>query len=617
MVLQVFSSFTGEEAPITLLLATGFIAVMAIAMAFHFRRLHFRSKEAENCLRKLSSQVPGVLIQFLRRHDGSFRVPFASEGVRTLYGIGENEPLPSAREFTAMVHLNDRPAFLANVNAGVKDNEAWNQEYRITTRDGEMKWLLINAKPEPVQDGVMWHGYISDITTRKRTEREIEKLAYYDSLTGLPNRRMFIKHMQKAVEKCRQQSQHGALLFIDLDNFKTLNDTRGHDIGDAFLVQVAERLKECVGRHNKVARIGGDEFVIILQDTGLGMAAVTQAAIQIGNRVLSALRQEFTLGRFSHRSSASIGVVIFDGKEISAEEIFKHADIAMYQVKASGRNGLALYDHEVMKTQTERYQLLDDLKSALSQNALDLHFQPQMDCNGRVIGAEALSRWFHPRLGLLLPKKFVPLVEQFGLSREFTDRVLARGLIELASWQKIPELSGMRLSVNVNARIFACADFVSDLATLIEKNNVDPGLLTLEMTENVMARDPRILARRMLELRKLGVRLSLDDFGAGYSSLAYIKRMPFDELKIDGGFITDIEHSESGRQLVKSILGSARTLKLEAVAGHVSTTRQESLLRAYGCDFFQGELYSSALPAADFIIFAKKHRQRHSDRCSA
>lgn len=565
--------------------------------------------EAEKRLRKLSSQVPGGLIQFLRRSDGEYTMPFASEGFRTLYGIEENEPLPSASEFNTMVHPRDRPAFLANIRAGVKHKAAWNQEYRIFARDGTMKWLQINAKPETVKDGIIWHGYISDITSRKQAENEIEKLAFYDPLTGLPNRRMFIEHMKQAVASCHKQQRHGALFFIDLDNFKTLNDTRGHDVGDAYLVQVAKRLKACVGHRDTVARIGGDEFIIIMHDAGPDMATATQAAILVGNRMLSVLRENFSLGGFSHRSSASIGVVTFDGSNVSADEVFKQADIAMYQVKSAGRNGLALYDHDVLQAQTERYRLLDDLKSALSQQALDLHYQPQMDCNGRVAGAEALCRWYHPQLGLLMPKQFVPLAEQFGLTREFTDLILARGITELARWQKSPALAGTRLSVNVNAQIFACADFVPDLAALIEKHGIDPRLLTLEMTENVMARDPRMLARRMLALRKLGVRLSLDDFGAGYSSLAYIKRMPFDEVKIDGEFISDIEHSESGRQLVKSILGAARTLKLEVVAGHVTTEKQESLLRAFGCDYFQGDFYSPALPADEFISFAESRRQ--------
>ncbi|MCO5145904.1 MAG: EAL domain-containing protein [Aquamicrobium sp.] len=569
--------------------------------------------EAEERLRKLSSQVPGGLIQFVRRADGSYTVPFMSSGFRELYGLGENETLVSTQEITAMVPPEDRPAFLENVRAGTSAR-SWDQEYRVTLRDGTTKWLQISAKPEAVEDGVIWHGYISDITTRKASEAEIEKLAFFDPLTGLPNRRMFMDRMACAVSRCREHDTSGALLFIDLDNFKTLNDTRGHDVGDCFLTQVAERLKGCVGPRDTVARIGGDEFVIILGEAGPDRAGATQAAILAGNKVLSAMREDFPLGEFSHRSSASLGIVVFDGENASADEILKQADIAMYRVKSAGRNGMALYDHQSMNAEAERYRLLDDFRQALAGDGLELHFQPQMDENRRVAGAEALCRWNHPRLGLLMPERFVPLTEQFGLIREFGNRVLARGVAELARWRASPATRHLRLAVNINVQSLACDDFVANLAALIESHGVDARLLTLEMTESVMAKDRRLIARRMLALKKLGVRLSLDDFGSGYSSLAYLKRLPFDELKIDGGFVADIGKSESDRQLVKSILGTARTLRLTAVAEHVEEVAQETFLRAFGCDYFQGYLYSPALPSAAFIDFVERNRHGWSEK---
>lgn len=572
--------------------------------------------EAEERLRKLSSQVPGGLVQFVRYADGSYTAPFLSSGFRALYGLGEDEAV-TAQEVTAMVHPDDRAAFVDNARAGMSAG-GWEQEYRVTPRGGAMKWLQISATPEAVEDGVMWHGYISDVTARKTSEAEIEKLAFFDPLTGLPNRRMFMDRMARAVRRCREHGASGALIFIDLDNFKTLNDTRGHDIGDAYLAQVADRLKTCVGAGDTVARIGGDEFVIVLGEAGPDKAGATQTAIFTGNRLLSALREDFSLGDFSHRSSASLGVVVFDGESAAPDEIMKHADIAMYRVKNAGRNGMALYDHQSMSTEAERYRLLDDFRQALATDALELHFQPQMDENRRVAGAEALCRWNHPRLGLLLPERFVPLSEQFGLIREFGSAVLARGVAELARWQGDAATRGLRLAVNINVLSLACDDFVSGLAALIERHGVDARLLTLEMTESVMAKDRRIIARRMLALKKLGVRLSLDDFGSGYSSLAYLKRLPFDELKIDGGFVADIEKSESDRQLVKSILGTARTLKLTAVAEHVEQTGQETFLRAFGCNYFQGYLYSPALPPDAFIDFVRRnHDGGRENRASA
>jgi diguanylate cyclase (GGDEF)-like protein/PAS domain S-box-containing protein len=569
--------------------------------------------EAEERLRKLSSQVPGGLIQFVRHPDGSYTAPFMSSGFRALYGLGPDEEILTPQEITAMVHPDDRPAFLANARTDATA-ASWDQEYRVALRDGTMKWLQINAKPEAVENGVMWHGYISDITARKTSEGEIEKLAFFDPLTGLPNRRMFMDRMACAVARCREQATSGALIFIDLDNFKALNDTRGHDVGDTFLIEVAKRLRGCIGAGDTVARIGGDEFVIIIGDAGQDQANATRAAIITGNRVLSAMRENFSLGEFSHRSSASIGIVVFDGDIASADEIMKHADIAMYRVKNGGRNGMALYDHQSMNMEAERYRLLDDFRQALASDALELYFQPQMDENRRVAGAEALCRWNHPQLGLLLPERFVPLTEQFGLVREFGSVVLAKGVAELARWRADPLTRNLRLSVNVNVQSLACDDFVANLASLIESHDVDARLLTLEMTESVMTRDRRTIARHMLALKKLGVRLSLDDFGAGYSSLAHLKRLPFDELKIDGGFVADIEKSESDRQLVKSILGTARTFRLTAVAEHVEHVAQETFLRAFGCDYLQGYLYSPALPSAAFIAFVEENRDGWTEK---
>ena len=564
--------------------------------------------QAEERLSKLSSQIPGGLIQFVRHTDGSYTVPYMSSGFRALYGLSEDEDFLSPQEITAMVHPDDRQAFLDNARSGHRPDASWDQEYRVTLRDGTTRWLQISAKPEVIDSGVMWHGYISDITARKTTETEIEKLAFFDPLTGLPNRRMFMDRMARAVARCRERETSGAVLFIDLDNFKALNDTRGHDVGDTFLIQVAERLKGCVGPADTVARIGGDEFVIVLEDAGRDGATATRTAIFAGNKVLSALREDFRIGRCSHRSSASLGIVVFDKDNASTDEILKRADIAMYRVKTAGRNGMALYDHHSMGAESERYQLLDDLQRALADDTLELHFQPQMDESRRVVGAEALCRWPHPKLGMLLPDRFVPLTEQFGLIREFGIVVLAKGVAELARWRSNPATDRLKLSVNINVQSLACDDFVSNLAALIESHGVDPRLLTLEMTESIMAKDRKVIGRRMLALKRLGVRLSLDDFGAGFSSLAYLKRLPFDELKIDGGFVADIERSESDRQLVKSILGTARTLKLTAVAEHVETMAQESFLRAFGCDFFQGYLYSPALPADDFVAFVEAHR---------
>jgi diguanylate cyclase (GGDEF)-like protein len=407
--------------------------------------------------------------------------------------------------------------------------------------------------------------------------------------------------MAQATADCEARGAFGALLFIDLDNFKTLNDTQGHDVGDAFLIQVADRLRRCVGEKDLVARIGGDEFLIILDEAGADQARATLRAITSANRILGALRLSFELGELHHIASASIGVVVFDGRERRADELLKRADIAMYQAKAAGRNGMALFDPATMDREAERYRLLGDLRAALAGDQIDLHFQPQMDDSGRICGAEALVRWNHPTLGTIMPDAFILVAEQFGLGNELASLVFDKGLKTLAGWQADPSTAGLRLALNVSVQCFGGDDFIVLLKRLIASHGVDATMLTLEMTENVMARDHQLTARRMDEVKQLGIRLSLDDFGAGYSSLAYLKRLPFDEVKIDGGFVADIENSESDRALVKTILAMARTLGLTAVAEHVENVRQQAFLRAFGCDYFQGYLYSPALPLDRFM----------------
>jgi diguanylate cyclase (GGDEF)-like protein/PAS domain S-box-containing protein len=564
--------------------------------------------KAEELLRKLSSQVPGALVQLVRRTQGAYALSYASNGFRTIFGLQSDEAFGNPRRFLKLVDKADRRAFAKALQASRDTLQPIDMEFRATACDGTSKWLRAGAKPERVDGGVMWHGYVNDISVRKRNEMEIQKLAFFDPLTGLPNRRMFMDRMARSVERCRDRAGCGALLFIDLDNFKTLNDTRGHDVGDEYLVQVAARLKACVRPDDTVARIGGDEFVVILDGVGHDYAHMSRCAIMTANKVLASMRDDFEIGQFKHRSSASLGVVVFDAQDCQPDEILKQADIAMYRAKAAGRNGMALYDHLSMSPESDRYRLLNEFKAALGTEALELHLQPQFDDSGHVVGAEALCRWQHPEYGTLLPERFVPLTEQFGLIREFGNFVLSRGIAQLARWQQDDTTSRLRLAVNVNVQSLSCDDFLSNLAEMLATHGVDPGLLTLELTESVMSADRKYIGKRMHELKTLGVRLSLDDFGSGYSSLAHLKRLPFDELKIDGSFVADIESGESDRALVKSILGTARTLKLTAVAEHVENARQEAFLRAFGCDFFQGYFYSPALPEAAFAAFLRQRR---------
>ena len=559
--------------------------------------------------RKLTSELPGALFQFVTHGSGAAEIIYASAGLERITGHPVAEFVGRPTLFSEMVQKDDLDAFREAMQAAATSGGSWDHEFRIVDSEGREKWVRVTATPEIDGSSITWHGYLTDVSVRKRYEMEIEELAFFDPLTKLPNRRLFLSRMSQAIAGCAARDDHSVLLFIDLDNFKTLNDTQGHDTGDAFLVQVAERLRRCVSPKDLVARIGGDEFVVIVDEAGPDAARATRRGIGAASQVLAALHDPFELGALNHVASASVGVVVFDGAEQRPDELLKRADIAMYQAKAAGRNGMALFDPATMDRESERYRLLSDLRTAFKRRELELHFQVQVDDAGNAVGAEGLLRWNHPELGMVYPDRFIPLAEQFGLNDELTRYVLELGVGVLAGWQRDAETAQLRLSLNVSVQSFNTDDFAGRLAAIIEAHGVDASKLTLELTEHVMAQNHEHVAGRMAEVKRLGVRLSLDDFGTGYSSLAYLKTLPLDEVKIDGGFIADIEHAESNRALVKTILVMARNLGLSAVAEHVENVRQEAFLRAFGCDFFQGYLYGRAVPADAFLASVAETRQ--------
>ena len=556
---------------------------------------------------KLMREVPGALFQISRVPGQPTVVNYISPGFERVTGISVAELSERPEAFLSGIPAEERKAYGRLMGEKAANYEPWDIEHQFIDREGQRRWLRVSATPE-IRDGcVTWHGYMSDVTLRKSNEIAVRQLAYFDTLTGLPNRRAFMDRMGQAIERCCERGQRGALLFIDLDNFKSLNDTHGHDVGDKYLIQVAERLGSAVGDDDLVARIGGDEFVVVLEGIGQSDGAASQRAITIGNRIIEAMRQNFKIDNIGHQASASIGVVVFDGQSAKPDEIMKCADIAMYEAKSAGRDSLALYDPVSMDRESRRYRLLAELRETIARGGdeLALHYQPQIGRDGKVVGAEALIRWSHPVHGMILPDRFIPLAEQFGLICELSKIVLASGVKRLAEWSATPRLDHLRLAVNLSVQCFHSDEIVDFIRELVAEHRVQAGLLTIEVTEHVMARDQEAIAARLTQLKQAGVRLSLDDFGTGYSSLTYLKRLPFDEVKIDGSFVADIGKAENDRTLVKTILAMADTLGLAAVAEHVETVTQEEFLREHGCDCFQGWLYSPALPGQDFEAFAR------------
>lgn len=560
----------------------------------------------EEQFQKLTSNLPGGLFQIVRGRSFDIAVNYLSEGFQNLLEVPIEEHIAGRELFSRFVKPEDRKAYFSAFRASYDTMEPLDHEFRITTATGKEKWLRISAKPERLDDGqVSWYGYVSDISLRKRQALEIEELAFYDPLTKLPNRRLLTERIARSAKICRRTRMPSALFFIDLDNFKSLNDTQGHGIGDEYLVEISSRLRHCVRDSDTVARMGGDEFVVILDGLGDSDAEAASKAIMAGNKMLAALRRPFERGELRHSSSASMGVVVFSGHERDGDDLLKRADIAMYQAKGAGRDGLALFDENWMDGEKERFTLLEDFRRALEDETLELQFQPQVDREGRVAGAEGLLRWRHPRLGMVPPDRFIALAEQAGLMHQLCRFVLASGVRTLARWQRHPETADLGLSLNVSVQSFSGPQFMPFLESLLADHAIDASRLTIEFTEHVMATDQALVASRMKTLKSAGLRFSLDDFGTGYSSLARLKSLPFDEVKIDGSFVRDIETSDGDRALVRTILAMANTLGLDAVAEHVETRSQEAFLYAFGCDLFQGYLYAPACREEVFLEAAR------------
>ncbi len=441
---------------------------------------------------------------------------------------------------------------------------------------------------------------------RKKAEARIEQLAFFDQLTRLPNRILLLERLKQAKQASLDSGQHGAILFIDLDNFKTLNDTLGHDMGDLLLIQVAQRLNACVRAGDTVARLGGDEFVVML--TGLRGDArdAAQQVEVVGNKILQELSQAYQLNQVSYRSSSSIGATLFLGHQSSIDDLLKQADLAMYQSKAVGRNALRFFDPEMEVTMRERAALETDLREAIALRQLSLHYQPQFDLTGRMTGVEALLRWQHPRRGAVPPAAFIPLAEEIGVILAIGQWVLETACRQLLAWEARADTRHLSIAVNVSVRQFNQDDFVEDVLAVLAGTGANPRRLKLELTESLLVADIGAVIEKMSALKARGVGFSLDDFGTGYSSLAYLKRLPLDQLKIDRSFIRDVLHDQNDASIAKTIITLANSLHIAVIAEGVETREQRDFLARCGCHAYQGFFFSPPLPLAAFERYLRQ-----------
>jgi diguanylate cyclase (GGDEF)-like protein/PAS domain S-box-containing protein len=478
--------------------------------------------------------------------------------------------------------------------SGTWEGEVWNRR-----KNGEayLERLIITAVRNDDGKVTNYVATITDITSSKEASDEIHHLAFYDPLTQLPNRRLLLDRLKQALAVGARTGRYGALLFLDLDHFKTLNDTLGHDIGDQLLKQVSVRLSECVRKVDTVARLGGDEFVVLLENlSSKSVDAAAQAKI-IATKIQAALSRPFIIGSHEHHSTGSVGATLFvDQEQTGVEAILKQADIAMYQAKDSGRNAIRFFDQDMQDAVIARANLEQELRVAIAQKQFQLHFQPQVDPKGAILGAEVLVRWIHPRLGIVAPGHFIDLAEDTGLILPIGEWVLNAACAKLKAWQEHSYTKSLTLSVNVSAKQFRQADFVEQVQSFINEYAINPSLLKLELTESILFKDINGMISTMNTLRKLGIGFELDDFGTGYSSLQYLKKLPLSQLKIDQSFVRDIAIDSNDRTLVLTIITMAHSLGLEVIAEGVETQQQLDFLKNHGCDHYQGYLFSKPLP---------------------
>jgi len=527
---------------------------------------------------------------------------YYSERWWNMLGYQSGEGMADSDAWRRLLHPDDDPmiaAYVMELRASRRD--AYSLEFRLRHRDGHYVPVLSRGYVLRDEAGkaLRISGVNTDLTEQKRTERRIYELAYFDHLTGLPNRRFLLEELEHVLARGRRSKHFSALAYLDLDNFKLLNDTMGHDLGDMLLQQAAQRLRATVRESDQLARLGGDEFVVVLEDLGATPRAAAAEADRTVAKILAALGQPFQLGSVLFKSSASVGITLFDGSGASVEALLKQADLAMYRAKADGRNLARFFDPSMQDAASRRASLEAAMREGLALGQFQLFCQPQFDCRGRLVGAEVLLRW--QRDGeLVSPAHFIAFAEESGLILPLGEHVLKESCRALARWHRDPTLARLKLAVNVSIHQMRDPDFSGMVAGILDDTAAPAERLCLELTESVFAENMQEITQRMHEIRAQGIYFSLDDFGTGYSSLAYLNRFPLAALKIDRSFVREVGTQPGSAPIVEAIIALGRKLKLEIVAEGVENEDQRNFLVRGGCSSMQGFLLGAPLPMAEF-----------------
>jgi diguanylate cyclase (GGDEF)-like protein/PAS domain S-box-containing protein len=500
-------------------------------------------------------------------------------------------------------------AFFRQIWQTLAKEKYWQGEIWNRRANGEVfpTWQSISAVTAP--DGRTSHyvSAFSDISGRKEAEEQIRNLAFYDPLTQLPNRRLLIDRLSLALAASGRHRHRGAVLFIDLDHFKMINDTEGHDVGDLLLIEVARRLRSCVREGDTVARLGGDEFVVMLEDLSEDERSAATQAETVGEKIRHIALEPYQLGEREYHGSLSIGICLFLDTGAGIDELLKHADVAMYQSKAAGRNAVRFFDPQMQSALVARAALEKELRCVVPLGQLMLYYQPQLNESQKILGAEALLRWQHPTRGLVLPAEFIPLAEETGLIVSIGLWVLKTACVQLKRWEQDEVTRKLVLAVNVSALQFRQSDFVDEVSRVLQNTGANPGRLKLELTESLVLDNVEDTVDKMGALRSLGVGFAMDDFGTGYSSLSNLKLLPLDQLKIDRSFVRGVASDAGDAIIVRTIIAMGKSLGLNVIAEGVETEDQHEFLNSHGCPVFQGFLFSQAVPieAFDKLLNAK------------
>jgi diguanylate cyclase (GGDEF)-like protein/PAS domain S-box-containing protein len=560
-------------------------------------------ERSHDLLAKLAQQVPGALFQLVLKPSGQLVCPFISAMSTELFGHTPAEIEGNLRCLLHKITRADRAHLRHSMRESASRLQPWRAEFRVVLHGHQQCWRELSAKPARLADGsVVWHGFTSDITERKRTEatirqfnEKLERRAHYDALTGLPNRALFRDRLEQEMRHAGANGQGMALLFIDLDRFKEVNDLLGHDAGDALLAHAARRIGHCLRPGDTVARLGGDEFTVILTDT-----VEVGHAEQVAEKIIDVLRAPFRIGIEQANISASVGITLFPGDGSHPEQLMRNADHAMYRAKGAGRNRLAFFEPAMQAQAMRRLRLTNELRHALPEHQLALYFQPIVDIrSGQVCKAEALLRWRRPGHELALPTEFIGIAEETGLIHEIGNWVF----MEAARWSREwSEMLGRRFQISINKSPVQFQRHTHALNWIehLDREHMPHNSIAIEITEGLLLNVSDSVFSRLHELQAGGIEVSIDDFGTGYSSMTYLKRLDIDYLKIDKSFVAEMLQDSTSQTITETIIVMAHKLGLKVIAEGVETPEQRDWLVGQGCDFLQGFLFGRPVEAGEF-----------------